>query len=235
MSEAGALLELEEVSKSFPGPEGGKDVVVLHDLSLRVTPGEAVAIVGPSGSGKSTLLNIVGALDLPTKGVVRLDGQDIRSMSEAELARIRNRQIGFIFQLHHLLPQCSVLENVLVPALVNGDAAADETRERAKKLLDRVGLAERMHHRPAQISGGERQRTAVVRALINKPKLVLADEPTGQLDGKSADALADLLVQLNEEEGVALLVVTHAHDLAERMGRTLRLSEGTLQQQEVTS
>jgi ABC-type lipoprotein export system ATPase subunit len=203
--------------------------VVLRELSFTIPGGESVAIVGPSGCGKSTLLNIIGTLDHPTTGKVWLDGRDVSQLDEAGLALVRNGQIGFIFQSHHLLPQCTVLENVLVPTIAHKQAnARDGARARAEKLLKRVGLGERLHHRPGQLSGGERQRVAVVRALINQPKLLLADEPTGALDRASAHGLAQLLVELNREEGVTLIVVTHAPDLARQMGRVLELRDGQL-------
>jgi lipoprotein-releasing system ATP-binding protein len=199
----------------------------LRDVSLEIGRGESVAIVGPSGSGKSTLLNIMGTLDRPSSGQVLLDGRELNQLDDIQLAAVRNREIGFIFQSHHLLPQCTVLENVLVPTLANKDAALrNGALERAKRLLEKVGLGARLTHRPGQLSGGERQRVAVVRALINQPKLLLADEPTGALDRASAQNLADLLVQLNREEGVTLIVVTHALDLAKRMGRLLELRDG---------
>lgn len=223
------LLKLTDVTKSYE-PEGGAGaIVVLRGVSLEIGRGESVAIAGPSGSGKSTLLNIIGTLDQPSSGKVELDGQDLTAFDEAGLARVRNRQIGFVFQSHHLLPQCTVLENVLVPTLADKSAPSrGGAVDRATKLLERVGLAARLTHRPGQLSGGERQRVAVVRALINQPKLLLADEPTGALDRASAQSLGDLLVQLNQEEGVTLIVVTHALDLAKRMGRVLELKDGRL-------
>ncbi|PYJ56929.1 MAG: ABC transporter [Verrucomicrobia bacterium] len=224
-----ALLRLTEVSKRYESPTGAEAVSVLRDISIEIGRTESVAVVGPSGSGKSTLLNIIGTLDRPTSGQVLLDGQDLSRIDDIKIAAVRNRQIGFVFQAHHLLPQCTVLENVLVPTLANNDAALrNGAGERAKRLLDKVGLGARLTHRPGQLSGGERQRVAVVRALINQPKLLLADEPTGALDRASAQNLADLLVQLNREEGVTLVVVTHALDLAKRMGRVLELRDGRL-------
>jgi lipoprotein-releasing system ATP-binding protein len=225
-----ALLELKSVSKRYESVQSAEHLEILRDVTLEIGRGESVAIVGPSGSGKSTLLNIIGTLDRPASGEVLLDGKDLAKLGEKELAHVRNHQIGFVFQAHHLLPQCSVLENVLVPTL------ADKTRqagaeERARKLLQRVGLAERMNHRPGQISGGERQRAAVVRALIMKPQILLADEPTGALDRHTADELSQLLVELNREEQVTLIVVTHSPELAKRMGRVLELHEGKLVQQ----
>ena len=223
------LLRLTEVSKRYESPTDAEAVSVLRDISMEIGRAESVAVVGPSGSGKSTLLNIIGTLDRPTSGQVLLDGQDLSRIDDIKIAAVRNRQIGFVFQAHHLLPQCTVLENVLVPTLANNDAALrNGAGERAKRLLDKVGLGARLTHRPGQLSGGERQRVAVVRALINQPKLLLADEPTGALDRASAQNLADLLVQLNREEGVTLVVVTHALDLAKRMGRVLELQDGRL-------
>jgi len=230
MSPEAPLLELMDVSKRYDDPGGGDGAPpVLRGVNLRVAPGESLAVVGPSGSGKSTLLNIVGALDRPSGGSVRFKGRDILAFNDRALALLRNREIGFVFQLHHLLPQCTALENVLVPTLVAGAASPGETAEqRAARLLGRVGLADRMHYLPGQLSGGERQRVAVVRALINKPSLLLADEPTGSLDRASAENLAALLVELNREEGVTLILVTHALDLAARMGRALELRDGKL-------
>lgn len=228
MSSVAPLLRLEKVTKNYVAA-GAPPVAVLRDLSFNIEAGESVAIIGPSGSGKSTLLNIIGTLDQPTSGSVWLDSRDLSRLDEQQLAAVRNQQVGFIFQSHHLLPQCSVLENVLVPTIADkrghaGDGAVD----RAEKLLKRVGLSERLHHRPGQLSGGERQRVAVVRALINQPKLLLADEPTGALDRNSAQGLAQLLVELNREEQVTLIVVTHALDLARQMRRTLELRDGQL-------
>jgi ABC-type lipoprotein export system ATPase subunit len=223
------LLQLTGVSKHYAALAGAESVYVLRDLSLAIAAGESVAIVGPSGSGKSTLLQLIGTLDRPSAGELKLAGQNLSTLSEEELAQVRNQQIGFIFQAHHLLPQCTVLENVLVPTLASKDAAKRKTAtERARKLLQRVGLGERITHRPGQLSGGERQRVAVVRALINQPQLLLADEPTGALDRHSADNLAQLLGELNREEGVTLIVVTHAPELARRMQRMLELRDGKL-------
>jgi lipoprotein-releasing system ATP-binding protein len=192
------------------------------DLSL--APGASLAITGPSGCGKSTLLNIIGTLDRPSAGRVALAGRDVTSLGEAELSEVRSRIVGFVFQMHHLLPQCSILENALVPTLT-GRAPAGAP-ERARKLLDRVGLGARLSHRPGQLSGGECQRAAVVRALVNSPRLLLADEPTGSLDRASAESLAQLLGELNREEGVALVYVTHSSELARRAGRVLELRDG---------
>ena len=225
----GGRVQLEEVSKSFEAPVDGERVEVLRGISLVVEGGESVAIVGESGSGKSTLLNLIGALDQPTSGRVLLDGEALAGKSADELARLRNERIGYVFQAHHLLPQCTALENVLLPTLVLDDAERKRAApERARALLERVGLGKRAQHRPGQMSGGECQRTAVVRALINGPRLLLADEPTGSLDARSSDELAELLTELNREQGVTLIAVTHSERLAERMARVLQLAGGRL-------
>jgi len=227
MSNEAPLLQLENISREFPSAENGEPLRVLRELSLGIGRGESIAIVGPSGCGKSTLLNIIGTLDQPTTGKVTLDGQDLSTLDGNALAALRNREMGFIFQSHHLLPQCTVMENVLVPTLAHGQAtAADE--ERGRRLLERVDLGDRLAHRPGQLSGGERQRVAVVRALINQPKLLLADEPTGALDQATADKLGQLLVDFNQEENVTLITGTHSADLANRMARTLELLDGQL-------
>lgn len=225
------LLQLTNISKRYDtigAADNAPAPPVLRDINLQVTAGESLSIVGPSGSGKSTLLHIIGTLDTPTSGSVMLDGQAITQLDDDALAHVRNTQIGFIFQAHHLLPQCSVLENVLIPTLVTGNAAA--ARDRAKQLLDRVGLSHRLTHRPSQLSGGEQQRVAVVRALINEPKLLLADEPTGALDKTAAENLTTLLLELNQEEGVTLIAVTHALSLASQMGRVLELDGGAIKE-----
>jgi lipoprotein-releasing system ATP-binding protein len=225
----GALLELVSVGKSYEAADPGEEIRLLRGVDLTVAAGEAIAIIGPSGSGKSTLLNVIGTLDRPSEGKVLLEGRDLGAMNEAELAAVRSREIGFIFQLHHLLPQCTVLENVLVPTLAAGGLKRTEPAEaRAKRLLERVGLSHRLAHRPGQLSGGERQRAAVVRALINEPKVLLADEPTGSLDRAAAENMGRLLGELNREEGVSLIVVTHARSLAEQMARVLELKDGRL-------
>ena len=221
------LLQLTDVTRKFPIAENGGSLVVLQSVSVEFSGGESVAIIGPSGSGKSTLLNIVGTLDEPTSGTVVFDGQNLGNLNEDEQAILRNREIGFIFQSHHLLPQCTVIENVLVPVLANSEPTAD-IEEHARKLLGRVGLGERLAHRPGQLSGGECQRVAVVRSLINRPKLLLADEPTGALDRDSAENLGQLLVELNKEEKVTLIAVTHSLELAGQLGRTLELKNGRL-------
>jgi ABC-type lipoprotein export system ATPase subunit len=233
-------LQLDQVTKRYDAPDGAGGVDVLAGVTMKVARGESLAIVGPSGSGKSTLLQIMGTLDMPTSGRVTLDGKDLNQLNDLQLAEVRNHQIGFVFQSHYLLPQCTVWENVLVPTLagsrhVSGSSPSETAEARAERLLKRVGLAGRKNHRPGQLSGGERQRVAVVRALINKPQLLLADEPTGALDHASATALAQLLVELNKEEGVTLIVVTHAMDLAKRMARVLKLTDGRLNESPSTN
>jgi lipoprotein-releasing system ATP-binding protein len=223
------LLKLTGVSKRYEAPDKPEALMVLREISLQVAPGESLAIIGPSGSGKSTLLHIMGTLDRPTSGEVTLGGKDLSALDDQQLAAVRNRQIGFVFQAHYLLPQCTVLENVLVPTLAQPKPqTADSADQRAKELLKRVGLGERSSHRPGELSGGERQRVAVVRALINQPQLLLADEPTGSLDRSAAQQLGQLLLELNREEGVTLIIVTHAMDLARRMGGVLELKDGRL-------
>jgi ABC-type lipoprotein export system ATPase subunit len=217
------LLKLENISKSY-----SKDRVILDQLSLEINAGERVAIVGPSGSGKTTLLNLIGTLDRPDVGKMIFDGQDLSAMNDHQLAQFRNRKIGFVFQLHHLLPQLSLMENVLLPTLTDPALQGKETEERAKRLIERVGLSGVVGQKPSELSGGECQRTAVVRALINRPALLLADEPTGALDQKSSGNLTDLLIELNREEGVALVVVTHSMDVAKKMDRIYRLDNGKL-------
>ncbi len=230
--ESGPLLELQDVSKRFDSPESGEHLEVLRGINLELARGASLAIVGPSGSGKSTLLNIIGTLDRPSSGTVVLSGRNLSSLTDEELAAVRNEKIGFVFQSHYLLPQCSVLENVLVPTVpLKGRRNDKAVVERAKKLLARVGLGERTSHRPGQLSGGERQRVAVVRALINEPEFLLADEPTGALDAASAAELARLLLEVNQQDGVALIVVTHALDVARQMQRLYELRRGELMAQ----
>ena len=223
------LAELHNVTKSYHSD--ANPVPVLNGIELRIEPGETIAIVGPSGCGKSTLLNLLGALDRPDSGEVRVTDKDLTKLNADELAEYRNTTVGFIFQLHHLLPQCTVLENVLVPTLVRKGADRSALRSRAVKLLEAVGLGHRLDHRPGQLSGGERQRAAVARALINGPKLLLADEPTGSLDRASAVRLTDLLAEIREREKITIVMVTHAPDLAKRMSRVLELVDGKLVEQ----
>jgi lipoprotein-releasing system ATP-binding protein len=222
------LLDIQHLTKAYRAPDGGDAVEVLSAVDWQIAPGESVAILGPSGSGKSTLLNIIGALDRADSGAVRVDGQNIEEFNEKALAAFRNETVGFIFQLHHLLPQCTILENVLVPTLARKNVDHAAMRVRAEALLESVGLGHRLNHRPGQLSGGERQRVAVARALINRPKLLLADEPTGALDRVSAGRLIDLLVELNRAQGVTLIVVTHAAEVAKRMGRIFEIEDGKL-------
>jgi ABC-type lipoprotein export system ATPase subunit len=223
------MLELVDITKSYESPTGVGAEAVLKGVNLMLEKAVCVAVVGPSGSGKSTLLNIIGGLDQPTSGQVIFDDRDLGVLSDAELARIRNKEIGFVFQLHHLLPQCTVVENVMVPSLANRTGVSkQQVHERAVSLLERVGLKDRMLYRPGELSGGERQRVAVARALINGPKLLLADEPTGSLDEENSHKMAGLLLELNTAEGVALVVVTHSLKLAERIGNVLELSKGVL-------
>ena len=222
------LLEIKNLTKTYRAPDGGDAVEVLRSVDLSVAAGETIAITGPSGSGKSTVLNIVGALDRADAGEVLVDGRDVLELGEAEVAAYRSTTVGFIFQLHHLLPQCTVLENVLVPTLAQPGGDRRALRERAESLLAAVGLEHRRGHRPGQLSGGERQRVAVARALINQPKLLLADEPTGALDWVNAGRLVDLLAELNRAQGVAVIMVTHAPELAGRMGRVVELVDGKL-------
>ncbi|MEW5982308.1 MAG: ABC transporter ATP-binding protein [Acidobacteriota bacterium] len=221
------VLEASGLSKHYATPAG--PVVVLSGIDLRLDAGESVSIVGPSGCGKSTLLHILGALDPPSAGHVALDGTNPYTLDEKGLAAFRNRQVGFMFQDHHLLPQCSVLENVLVPTLVTGSADTD-AEDRARALLGHVGLGHRLNHRPAELSGGEKQRVALARALIRQPSLVLCDEPTGNLDHDATNTVADLLLELHRRRGTMLIVVTHNLDLAQRFGRTFQLSHARLNQ-----
>ena len=225
------LLEFKDVSKRYGGFADQPALSVLSHVNFQLPAAASMAIVGPSGSGKSTLLNIIGALDSPTEGQVLLEGRDLAGCDDRDLAAIRNRTIGFIFQAHHLLPQLNLLENVLIPTLAGpAPASPADLESRARQLLRRVGLEGRLAHRPGQLSGGECQRVAVVRALINRPKLLLADEPTGALDQRNAEELSALLLELNREEQVALVLVTHWRELADRMGRVYELHNGTLQQ-----
>jgi ABC-type lipoprotein export system ATPase subunit len=221
------LIQLTKVTKSYLDPGSGARVPVLRGLTFGVSAGESVAIVGPSGCGKSTLLNILGTLDSPDEGSFVFDEQNLTRCTPKQLAAIRSQKIGFIFQLHHLMPQCSVLENVLLPTLALKSPPRD-AQERAHSLLEQVGLKDRMRWKPAQLSGGERQRVAFVRALINQPRLILADEPTGALDEANAAALTDLLLKLQQSSGVTLVMVTHHRAQAERMNRVMTIHEGVL-------
>jgi lipoprotein-releasing system ATP-binding protein len=227
------MLELVHVTKNFDSPSDSGSVCVLKGITFKLDEGRSLVIVGPSGSGKSTLLNIIGALDRPTQGQVLLDGQGLAKLDDTELAKVRNLRIGFVFQLHHLLPQCTVLENVLVPTLAGkGGISGSQARDRAAGLLERVGLKDFLQYRPGELSGGQRQRVAVVRALINKPGLLLADEPTGSLDRAASETIADLLVELNHSERVTLIVVTHSFEFAKRIGPVSELSDGLLKERD---
>jgi lipoprotein-releasing system ATP-binding protein len=241
-------LTLQNLCKSYPTRSG--ELAVLRDIQLTLQDGEALAILGPSGSGKSTLLYLLGTLERPTSGIYHLGASEPFRLADAELARFRNHSIGFIFQDHHLLPQCSVLENVLIPTLAGaspppsppsqggvtstsppsqgGVRRGGEFEARARQLLERVGLSQRLDHRPAELSGGERQRVAVARALINKPLLVLADEPTGNLDRKTAQTVGQLLVEMHQQEKTMLIVVTHSPDLARTLPKQAEMLDGTL-------
>jgi len=224
-------IQLQNITKHFdiPGSENRRDV--LNDLSLNIAGGDALAIVGPSGCGKSTLLNILGTLDIPSSGTMRIDGQNMSSLSEKQLANIRNLKIGFVFQLHHLLPQLNLLENVLVPTIPLSDRTKKKAASvRALDLLDSVGLADKLTQRPGQLSVGECQRTALVRALINQPEILLADEPTGSLDRDSADNMGELLVKINRDFDIAMVLVTHSDKLAGKMKKVYQLIDGKLKQ-----
>ena len=205
---------------------GGRPLTVLRDITLAIAPREFVAVTGPSGSGKTTLLGLLAGLDRPTKGVVRLDGEDLGPLSEDERARLRAAKVGFVFQTFQLLPTLTALENVIVPMELQGNGVGK--LDRGNELLDRVGLADRSHHYPAQLSGGEQQRVAIARAFANRPKILFADEPTGSLDAETGRTIIDLLVELNRDAGTTLLLVTHDPALAERAGRTIRLAAGMI-------
>ena len=220
-------LIVENLTKHFS--TRGQPLEVLQNVSFQLSSGDNMAVLGPSGSGKSTLLHVIGTLDQPTAGRLTLDGANPFELDEHGLADFRNRQVGFIFQDHHLLPQLSVLENALVPALAAGSVQSS-TMNRARQLLDRVGLSERLDHRPSELSGGERQRAAVARALIHRPALLLADEPTGSLDRKNAEAVGLLLLELQSQENAMLIVVTHNQQLAEQMERRAQLVDGKLEE-----
>jgi ABC-type lipoprotein export system ATPase subunit len=223
------ILELLNIKKEYDEPGGDGVIPILRGLSLTVRRGESVAITGPSGSGKTTLLNIMGALDQPSEGDVVLSGKKLRGLAARELAKIRNLEVGFVFQLHHLLPQCTLLENVLIPTIPDySEIQSLNHKIRAIELLGMVGLASHVHHRPGQLSGGERQRAAVARALINQPKILLADEPTGSLDQDSALSLVRLLTELNEKQAMTLVMVTHAPRVAAFMKRQFKLEHGVL-------
>ncbi len=219
------LLVCNNIEKIYQ--EGNLDTHVLKQVSLTVDKGELVAIVGRSGSGKSTLLHLMGALDTPTSGSVYLNGVDIHSMSEKQQAAMRNQNMGFVYQFHHLLNEFSALENVCMPLLIAG-MKVSLAKQKALAILERVGLSHRVEHKPSELSGGERQRVAIARALINEPNIVFADEPTGNLDQSSAETIFSLIKELNETCGTAFIIVTHDEELANRLGRTLHMADGVL-------
>jgi lipoprotein-releasing system ATP-binding protein len=220
-------LDVDHLGKDYPTRAG--PLCVLRDVTFHLDRGESLVVMGPSGSGKSTLLHLLGTLDRPTRGTVRLDGQDPFALPEPQLADFRNRHVGFVFQDHHLLPQCTVLENVLIPTLVSDPSRSADVEAWAKELLERVGLTGRLDHRPAELSGGERQRVAVARALVLRPVLLLADEPTGNLDRSTAKAVGELLLDLHRQERTVLVVVTHSPELAKLFPRQTEMADGALQ------
>jgi lipoprotein-releasing system ATP-binding protein len=227
-----ALVLIEGLKKSFQ--HMGRTLDVLRGIDLNVYPGQILAIVGPSGAGKSTLLHCVGTLDLPSSGRIRLGTEELTTMSNSRLAAVRNRDIGFVFQFHHLLPEFTALENIMIPGLISGRPRR-EMEKRANALLEEVGLLSRATHRPGELSGGEQQRVAVARALALDPKLVLADEPTGNLDTATSDAIHDLFFQINREHGTTIIVVTHNPMFAERMPRVVRMKDGMVEADETRS
>ncbi|MCG7656706.1 lipoprotein-releasing ABC transporter ATP-binding protein LolD [Wielerella bovis] len=220
-----SIIQCTNVSKSYR--DGSLNVDVLNNLNVQIDAGESVSIIGASGSGKSTLLHILGGLDVPTSGNVALMGQDLSTLNQAKLGALRNQYLGFVYQFHHLLAEFTALENVMMPLLI-GKINKSEAEQRAAAMLEKVGLAQRMMHRPTELSGGERQRAAIARALVNNPKCLLADEPTGNLDRKNAMHVLDMMLALQAELGTALVVVTHDDELATRFNRVLTMQEGTL-------
>lgn len=224
MNKQPIILQCKKLKKSY---QGELDVEVLKGVDLAITAGERVAIMGVSGSGKSTLMHLLGGLDKPTSGEVILDGVNLNQVSSTKLAQLRNKSLGFIYQSHHLLGEFTVLENVAMPLLI-AQLSVKEAKQRAITLLERVGLGHRIEHKPSELSGGERQRASIARALINKPNVILADEPTGNLDSKTADSVYQLMLELNQELNISFLVVTHDHSLAARMGKVLHMEDGLI-------
>jgi len=220
------LVAVKDVWKKFI--HEGNEVVILRGIDLVIEEGEMLAVVGPSGAGKSTLLHILGTLDLPTKGTIAFEGKDVTRYSASQLASFRNQRLGFVFQFHHLLPEFTAVENVMMPGLIRGQSQR-ALEKRAKELLDEVGLSHRIRHRPGELSGGEQQRVALARALIMEPKLILADEPTGNLDSKTSEAIHKLFIDLNQRRGTTFLIVTHSRDLADRMARTVTMRDGRIE------
>ena len=226
------MIEISNLSKSFPSPDGEEAVNVFSGVDLEVEEGSSVAIVGPSGSGKSSLLNIIGLLDKPTGGKLIVDQKDLNQLGKEEVSAYRNQTVGFVFQAHHLLPSCTVIENVMLPGLAGfGGKITGSLKDRANQLLEEVGLGHRTTHFPGQISGGERQRVAVARSLINQPSVLLADEPTGALDKRNSENLVKLLKELNEEKSLTLVMVTHSSGSASQMKKAYHLDEGSLRQE----
>jgi len=223
-----AVIDCREVTRTYT--EGPEKLTIFSDISLQVRPGETVAIVGSSGAGKTTLLNLLGGLDRPSSGHIRICGQDIHRLSEAGRAKFRSGHLGFVYQFHHLLPEFSALENVMMPCALAGMKPA-QAKEKAKSLLVRVGLAERLEHKPAELSGGERQRVAIARALVNDPQCVLMDEPTGNLDEQTGEGVRALIEDLRDQSGTAFVMVTHDMSMARSLGRVLRLEQGRLVQE----
>jgi len=221
------LVSVQNVTKTFQ--HEGRSLEVLKGIDLDIGSGEMVTIVGPSGAGKSTLLHLIGTLDLPTEGRILYGGQDVTRLGSSDLAEFRNRSIGFVFQFHHLLPEFTALENVMMPGLIQGRRRYDV---RAKQLLDEVGLSERLTHRPGELSGGEQQRVALARALLMEPKLVLADEPTGNLDSQTSASVHSLFFDLNRRHGITFLIVTHSRDFADMMPRRVSMKDGRIDSDE---
>ncbi len=223
------MINLKKINKHYYNHSGTIKQQVLKDITLSIDAGDSIAIVGPSGCGKSTLLNLIGSIDVPTSGIIEFDGKDIGQLNDKQLSILRNQEIGFIFQMHHLLPQLNVLENAILPTLADSKQINRKAiTERAIALLEQVGLKDKIYQFPGQLSGGECQRATVVRALINKPKLILADEPTGSLDHQSAEQVGDLLVEIQKEQNIALIVVTHSKSLAAKMKVQYSLVDGEL-------